>query len=271
MSTIIPTVLATTYSDVCSSGATRPCIFNCVNNNNLSVDYVVKFYGAIGPAVIFETLASVLGRKLGLGVPECAIVKIDPAMETVVQDEVARERLMKHSGPHFGSKEIVPRATPLNEGFLLTAGPLLEQAFDIFAFDMLIQNLDRTAFDQIGKQNILFRDTDLYPIDHEKAFSFVLLLLPDGQPWEIRDKEYATRHIFRTRLHHHVSGRGRTDWFDRFMNRLETLSITDIIDVTENLPNEWYNKRYEDKIVEHFRLVFENLDRFRDGLLEAIA
>jgi hypothetical protein len=144
-------------------------------------------------------MAALLGKRLGLNIPEIAVVHIDPRLGDVVSDETARETLKKHAGPHFGSRDVGPGVAIVNQGYTLM-GETLEQAIDIFAFDMLIENADRSAIGVAGNPNVLFRGNDLFPIDHELAFSFVDLIGHSHEPWQLRHTELTTRHIFYARL-----------------------------------------------------------------------
>ena len=73
----------------------------------------------------------------------------------------------------------------------------LEQAQLIFAFDVLINNVDRNAL----KQNMLTNGQHIMLLDHELAFSFtkVLPFLRSQQPWlleEVDVREWIQRHYF---------------------------------------------------------------------------
>lgn len=260
-----PHVIATTYIDVCGTGRNRPCRFSCVNDNNYSQDYIVKFFGAIGSQIICEYMAALVGKRLGINVPDMAVVHIDPRTADFIGDETARDQLKKHNGPHFGSRDVGPGVAIVNPGYSLTS-EALEQAIDIFAFDMFIQNTDRSAIGVAGNPNVLFRGNELFPIDHELAFSFVNLIGSESGPWQLRDTDLTKRHIFYARLktyaHNHVIS------FERFLNNLAELRAEDIESMVQTLPNEWYNDRYVDKITQHCRLVLSNVDKFRRSLLE---
>jgi hypothetical protein len=210
-------------------------------------------------------MAALLGKRLGLNIPEIAVVHIDPRLGDVVSDETARETLKKHAGPHFGSRDVGPGVAIVNQGYTLM-GETLEQAIDIFAFDMLIENADRSAIGVAGNPNVLFRGNDLFPIDHELAFSFVDLIGHSHEPWQLRHTELTTRHIFYARLKSYA--RNNDISFERFLNKLADLRIEDVENMVQNLPKEWYNDRYANKIIEHCRLIMSNVDKFRKGLLE---
>lgn len=181
---IIPHLKATTYMDVCKTGRNIPCRFSCISETNISNDYIVKFFGAIGSNIICEYMAFLIAKRLDINVPNCAIVHIDPRMAEIIRDEDVNKNLKKHNGPHFGSQDIGPGAVIVSPEYTLN-GRALQQAIDIFAFDMFIQNTDRSAPDQAGNPNILFRGNELFPIDHELAFSFIQLIGGDNDPYKL--------------------------------------------------------------------------------------
>jgi len=74
---------------------------------------------------------------------------------------------------------------------------LLDMGWQIFAFDVLIQNADR-SHDAPKKQNMLTNGKELLIFDHELAFGFVfdLPFNRNKEPWIIRhlDKLWIEKH-----------------------------------------------------------------------------
>jgi hypothetical protein len=54
---------------------------------------------------------------------------------------------------------------------------------EIFAFDTSIQNPDR----RYDKPNVLWRDEEMFVIDHELAFSLLHAIGAQGPTWEIKN------------------------------------------------------------------------------------
>lgn len=77
------------------------------------------------------------------------------------------------------------------------------------------------------------------------------------------------RHIFYTRLKTYAKHNELS--FERFIKNLNNLDIKDIENMLQNLPEEWYNQNYADKIVTHCNLILSNVNKFRRGLLEVFA
>lgn len=264
----IPNVFATTYMDVKSSGRNRPCAFSCVNHENTSTDYIVKFYSSIGSTIICEFAATLLGKKLGINVPDIAIVHTDYRLAPSIRDRIARENFEKKDGPHFGSQYLGPGFTVMNKGYKLSSDSL-EQALNIFAFDMLIQNIDRTAAGTVGNPNILYKGHQLFAIDHELSFSFVNLIGGNPDPWNIRGSNLAQRHVFYTQLGKHA--KNNTICFDGFIEEVSALPDEYMESVMQALPTEWYNEMYAEKIITHINLIRSNIELFQKGLLEVFA
>lgn len=260
----VSNVIATTYMDVCGTGRNRPCRFSCVNSDNISADYIVKFHGSIGPRIICEFVGSILAKTLGFNTPGIAIVHSDLRLAGVIPDAEARENFKKKSGPHFGSLDLGIGMSVMNPGYSLR-GRALEQAVDIFAFDMLIQNTDRSGGGGAGKPNILFKGDDLFLIDHELAFSFINVLFPK-EPWELRKEGLAERHLFYTQVKKHSTN--NVVLFDRIIQSFSGIRLDDIQEALNALPSEWHDDRYVSKILSHFDKVLSNVDKFHRGLLE---
>jgi hypothetical protein len=89
----------------------------------------------------------------------------------------------------------------------------MQDAADIFAFDLIIQNPDRRK----DKPNLLRKGDELFIIDHEMAFSFLYALTPDEYPWLGKGMNYVKEHIFYSGL------KGRALSWDRLQGALEAI------------------------------------------------
>ncbi len=264
----IAKVIAATYMDVKGTGRNRPCIFHCVDQENKSEEYIVKFYGAIRELVICEVSAALLGQALGINIPDIAIVYADQRLAQFIRDGEARENFKKEPGPHFGSHNLKNGYSVMSSGYNLANESLLE-ALNIFAFDMLIQNMDRTASGFTGNSNILYKGHKLYAIDHELSFSFINVLGGSPEPWKLRGSELVTRHVFYLPLRKHSESNEIS--FSKFLEKLAAMPDEYMENVMQALPSEWYNERYAEKIIAHISLIRRNIERFHKGLLEVFA
>jgi len=129
--------------------------------------YVVKFRGAgQGPkALVAELLAGELARRLGLLVPEIALVEVDPVLGLAEPDPEIQDLLLASGGLNLGV-DFLPGALP----FSPAAGPppSADLAADVVWLDALATNVDRTA----QNPNLLWWHDRLWLIDHGAALYF---------------------------------------------------------------------------------------------------
>lgn len=254
----LPRIQAVRFSKILSSGRNRPVLLSCLTESGQQEDYAVKLYPKIQYGAVREIICSILATKLKLPVPQCAIVELDPAWAMRIPE--LAELLQNDRGPHFGTKYI-------SGGFRLFDSSTsiskidLSLAFDIFAWDMLIQNYDRSR----SNPNLLVNGNNFVLYDHELAVAFDLVLGPAPPPWELRN-QLAFEHVFYRALKSKVE----QDSFDGFVQRLAQLTGEDFRCIADSIPPEWPNRAISPKILEHFAKVWDNLDLFRKGLVEAL-
>lgn len=119
-------------------------------------------------AVAKEVFANRLAREFDLPVPDCALIEFTPAFIASLPAEQAKRLTTTHSGLKFGSA-LARDMIIVNPDRL----PSFLKDYDlgtIFAFDNLIQNLDRGGYRD--KPNLLIDDNGFLLIDHEQAFPF---------------------------------------------------------------------------------------------------
>jgi hypothetical protein len=248
-----------------TEGATEPALFDCETKDGDIQAYVVKFHGQLQSRVVCELIAALLGHYFGIPIPPVAVVDIDPRLVPYILDNTVRERLTRDPGPHFGSQFKTGGYDPLPRGFLLTYDQV-PQAFDIFLFDLLIQNPDRSLV--IGKPNILYDGERFLVYDHEKAFSFIYDVGPSPLPWELRNLDFPRNHIFYAQLFRY--SRNHELPFETFMNRLESLQDTFLNDMVDAIPSSWQNPTNTGKIVAHLKMARENIVEFEQGVREVL-
>lgn len=245
-------------------GATTPGLFNCVDSQGNDKDYVVKSHLLLGKSIIYELVAVHLAHQLGVNVPDCAVVHIAPRLAMTIRDDVLRRAFLDSRGPHFGSVHLSPGWNETEQHALNDAQA--PQAADIFAFDMLIQNVDRNREGVPGKINALFKGDQIFAIDHEKAFSFVDAL-EVSPPWELRGQPFVKNHLFyRVLLQYTV--RHNSGSFRSFTARLAALPLAAIRNAVRSAPAAWQHDLALDTIFDHLELVKANSGKFERGLLE---
>jgi len=65
-------------------------------------------------------------------------------------------------------------------------------ATEVFSFDSLVQNPDR----RFNNPNLLTRGNEIFVLDHELAFSFLLDILASVEPWRLEGQRYLSDHVF---------------------------------------------------------------------------
>lgn len=143
------------------NGITEP-YFCRLDDGNL---YVVKGKQAGFMGLIAETVAALLGRSMGLPIPEFAIAEV--SKELLAFNPKAASSI--GTGTVFASK-FKPGTIEFGPALIdKVPTPLLAE---LFAFDAWIQNEDRTFTEFGGNPNLFLRvETDeLVAIDHNLAF-----------------------------------------------------------------------------------------------------
>jgi hypothetical protein len=125
---------------------------------------------------------------------------------------------------------------------------LLASGMEIFAFDVFIQNADR-SHEPPKKPNILTNGKELLIFDHEVAFGFVFELSfnRNKEPWDIRkfDKLSIEKHCFFRGLKGHV--------FDEqnLLSKFARLDTDFWTRAWELLPDTWKDKEQFDTVKEY--------------------
>ncbi|WP_152524742.1 HipA family kinase [Novosphingobium lindaniclasticum] len=215
------------------SGMTEPVL--CVLDDDNT--YCVKGKGALARGKISEVLCAVLGRSIGLPIPDFAIASLSPAMVAQGAYDATVRRI--GSEPSFASlwKE------PISD-FLI----VMRQDFpasllaSVYVFDHWIRNDDRTLTDHGGNVNLLVNlaTKELVVIDHNLAFSatYAVADLPlhvGHQSWRSLDR----RKEFSFGLR------------ERMLRAKDELNV-----VADCLPDEWLEQ--EPDLIDH---ALETLDR----------
>lgn len=155
-----------------AGGSTYPWVIRVLTEGGRLVPYVVKLFTdrqiEQQHAVAKEVFANRLAREFDLPVPDCALIEFTPAFISSLPLEQAERLANIHNGLKFGSA--LAQDMAIVKPDLL---PSFLKEYDlgiIFAFDNLIQNLDRGG--HRDKPNLLINDNDFLLIDHEQAFPF---------------------------------------------------------------------------------------------------
>ena len=120
-----------------------------------------------------------------------------------------------------------------------------------FAFDALIQNVDRRAINP----NLFVTGNEFYVYDHETSFSFLQAILPSPQPWILEAELYLKDHIFYHGL------KGKAIELDDFCERLSALSDAVLQGFRDEVPQEWIHSCL-DLIEGHLKSVRAHTEEF---------
>lgn len=209
-------------------------------------------------ASVCELCAALVAQHLGLRVPSPALIMIDNELVEMVA-ELESMRSPHHSqvitgseGLNFGSLFVTNLTTwPVDKGVPVA---MRETAANIFAFDALIQNPDR-SFKNPNLGSISEGELkDIVIYDHELGFSFLRELFPTLQPWRLDSEHYLNDHVFSRCLRgEHPS--------EYFIKQLKALSAEVLNGIARQVPEEWQSGCLE-PISRHLHLVVQHAEEF---------
>ena len=214
----------------------------------------MKFRGAgrmSSEACMRELLAAFIARQMEIPVISPVIISISQAFVDLLQGTNSWEYANKSLGYNFGS-EYIKRYSTIIPNQIFTDRQL-HCAKAIFAFDVTIQNPDRTN----EKPNMITDGNEIIIYDHELAFSFLMNIFPNPRPWEIQDTDlgWIKNHCLWPTIRHKPYD--FEEYFSRFNNLDEDFWVT-----AKNLiPAEWLTDQF-DKIKQHFLAICNNKDAF---------
>jgi hypothetical protein len=157
----LPCVRATCYVTALREGGSLPGLVEASDDGM----YVTKFRGSGQGenALVAEVVAGELARRLGLLVPDLAIVDIPVEMGRAEPDPDIQELLDASVGPNLGM-DFLPGSLPFTLPLEGTVDPVF--AADVVWFDALVTNVDRTH----RNPNLLIWHGRTWLIDHGAAF-----------------------------------------------------------------------------------------------------
>lgn len=226
-------VAACRYDRSMINGRTGPILIAASAADGSEVDLVAKFTNEPQLTVnglVREAIAAMLAVDLQLPIPEPVLVRLDTMFIDAVDqvDPAVGVRLKTANSVVFGS-------TKLPGGFGIWSierdvpAANLGQAVEIFAFDCLTQNADRSR----GSPNAMWNGTGFAIIDHELAFQIqgVLFWKP---PWVAGSLTgLANDHLFYRSL------KGKPSNLSGLKARWAGISDARLVEYDNALPQEW--------------------------------
>jgi hypothetical protein len=196
---------------------------------------------------------------LGLPVADPLLVEITPEFATravPATNTPARLRCQQAIGWAFATRHLPSgfSAIPIGKP---PARALIPTLAELYAFDGLIQNADRTA----KNANCLVKGTELRFFDHDLAFGFLLDLFGSRPISKVESYAFLAEHIARPHL-----TRDRTV-FNRIEGAWEAIGDMTVAAYRDLLPDTWPGKKaYFPGIESHLKSVRAELASALDAI-----
>jgi hypothetical protein len=209
-----------------------------------------------------EVIGNLLARKVGVDTPEPVLVHLSQEFVEASHLVIDRHDGLKNKGskllPGYGAgcEFLSPGLLTLERGGDLTDNQL-PQAMRIYAFDLMVQNIDR-SFESDRRPNCGYFGNRLVAYDFEMCFSFVLSLFNPHKAWEVSRHRLNTPHIFYSQLRKYLC-KQKVD-FRPFINDLAALDLAEVAEIMQNLPQGW--GMYSSKVKAHLHEVISNHSDF---------
>jgi hypothetical protein len=203
----------------------------CMREGGKQEEVVVKLragYESSLTGVTCELLASLFASDLDLPVPAPFLVEIPTSFYQGVPELALADRFKNSGGLNFGSQFLSSGYVTWPQERSIPAA-LQQDAAEIFAFDLMIQNPDRRK----DKPNLLRKGDDIAIIDHEMAFSFLYSVLPEEYPWLGKGMGFAGNHLF------HAGLKGKKVALDRLHGALEAVDDRRLEAYGHAVPSDW--------------------------------
>ncbi len=227
---------ASRFDRAMAKGRTSPLLIAAERDDGSEVELVAKFSAGNGLGVnglAREAVGAMLALDLGLPGQEPFLVKVSSefALQVLSTDAKAGQLLRDSVPVGFGSRRLPGGFTAWMPGQTATKGQQ-HQAAEIFAFDALIQNVDRCDPDN---PNLQFRGDSLAIFDHELAF-MTEGIIGWQPPWisgGLTGFAQPAQHVLFTSL------KGKQHDFSRLAGALQAISDTRLGEYRLALPAEW--------------------------------
>ncbi len=261
---MVSTVKGTAFVKALRTGRTCPCLMLCEDDKGDVVEVVVKLRtgnDCTCTGLICELVASLLARDLDLPAPEPYLVAVDEGFHAGMSDTKLADRFRTSAGMNFGCRHLGPAYVSWPQLRSIPAA-LQQDAADIFAFDLMIQNPDRRQ----NKPNLLRKGDELAIFDHEMAFSFLYSLVPDEYPWDGRGMGFAKDHVFYGGL------KGNAISWDRMRGALEAVDSRCLAMYTDAIPRAWRQESGDaaERIQDYLELATKNSEALFQKITEVL-
>jgi HipA-like kinase len=213
---VLPVIAATAYLTPLREGGSLPGLVEADDSGT----YVVKFTGAGQgtKALVAEIVVGELGRRLGVRVPEMALIDIDAEMGRREPDEEVQELIAASVGLNLAI-DFLPGSVGYDRNFDVDPGDLSPVVW----LDAFVANVDRSA----RNTNLLIWHRTLWAIDHGACLRF-------HHAWGSPERFARSAYNYGD---HVLGARGRPR---EVHDRLSALVDAELLDqVLEQVPDDW--------------------------------
>jgi hypothetical protein len=242
-------------------GRTKPWLI-IVNENGSLSQYVVKMFTQNDNdnnfSLLNEVAGNVLAQEFGIKVPKAALIEFDDDfINTIGDPELEEIFLYTDERLKFATKLLNPSYEYSPNIFNRQQLRSYLEIDSIFAFDVLIQNGDRTT----GKPNLLFFNKEGYLIDHELGFNIATSM--KLQSFFINPQ--FMYHIFYDYLCDSWNST-KKDYFNEFCEYLKLLNVNNLSSVFRQLNNCGFHPEQMDNIRNYLLKMKRNCGNFETTL-----
>lgn len=260
----LPIIQPLRFNEHFTSSANKPLLITGVDTQTGEKgDYVVKFRASermSSEASMRELIAAFIAKQIEIPIVEPVIVDVDAEFVELLKRKDVWSVANKSIGYNYGSTYVSEMSTLVIDQPLSPAQ--LEHAQQIVAFDVFIQNSDRTN----NKPNMLTNGKEIVILDHEIAFGFVFDLFPNPQPWLIReaDMQWINNHCLLKKV------QGKSFEWQAFGEKLDRLDGNFWATALAHIPEEWRSEQF-DTIRGFLSQICEHRDDFINELKKVFA
>ena len=249
-----------------SSGITEPYHIRGIDETSHMEDYfILKAFGQhfIENNAICELLGSFIAMQLDMPVPFPCLVNVERDFLETLRGQEYFSHISNAAGINFGCDFLSACQTWMPMQTLPKI--LLEQASNIFVFDLIILNGDRTSL----KPNLLTNGETIYAIDHEKSL-IPPLFRSNSDNWRIGNEEQviSSKHIFYAYL------KGKSHYVSSFVDKISTLDTKFWDKAKMLMPATWFTNAEKhdlfNSIQERIIAITNNIPEYKAGIKQLL-
>jgi hypothetical protein len=238
-------------------GRTRPLVVTVRDNEGHLKQFVVKLYSKSdvqeNKALGKEVLLIPLIEEFDLLTPSPALIRFDQGFINTLPRELQTEVIEKGAYLNFGC-EYLDGSLTFNETIPQLTLDELDNVDTIFAFDVLLRNLDR----RLTKPNLLIQERSIYLIDHE----FCLIVNGDYENWEDPTWTFPVKnHVFYPYLSNKIK-KTKEYCFSAFEDNLRRINVSKLTSYIEQLEAEQIPMPDTEILIDYLRHAKRNSHNF---------